>query len=356
MFSQIKINLNGEYRIVAVKEVADIAVTIWKGQVLIGKAHMTTDYVDVACITKIQIDDEFVNAKFNEQYSLGEIVIKFLMKFPNVVRKPEFRFILNLPDNLEKIIANYHFEHGEDSDFKNEILIRTEKIVPAKPKTPENFLFTRSIKEESIPNLLLLLNKNAYWQLHLTLDRLKLLIKNAQCFFAFSKTDEVVGFSRVVTDSTAFASLWDVVVDEQHRGKGIGITLMHNVFSDETLCNIGSWVLFTNTAKGLYEKFGFVSEGEIPNRKLIHKLRLQDSPPDYMSDLIRATSKERSIDLNPEQAFEFLFGKQGKREKLFTFWNEISQVDDSIYSSSVKSTLESVDSSTDQGFQYKLQP
>lgn len=209
------------------------------------------------------------------------------MKFPNLVRKPEFRFILDAPDNLKNIIYKHHFDNGEDSNLKNDILIRTKNIVPEKNANPENICFTQSINDESLPKLLDLLNKNAYWQAHLTLDRLKLLIKNSHCFFAFSDANEIVGFSRVLTNYTSFASLWDVVVDEQYRGKGIGILLMHNIFSDKTLCNIDNWVLFTDTAKGLYRKFGFVSEGELSDRKLVHKLRLQESNPAYMSALIQ---------------------------------------------------------------------
>jgi hypothetical protein len=62
-----------------------------------------------------------------------------------------------------------------------------------------------------------------------------------------------------------------------------------------------------------------------------------DTSTPYMCELIQATSKERPIHLNAEQAFKFLFGKQGKRANLFTFWNEMSQVDESIHSSNVKS-------------------
>lgn len=182
-----------------------------------------------------------------------------------------------------------------------------------------------------------LLNKNAYWQAHLTLDRLKLLIKNSHCFFAFSDANEIVGFSRVLTNYTSFASLWDVVVDEQYRGKGIGILLMHNIFSDKTLCNIDNWVLFTDTAKGLYRKFGFVSEGELSDRKLVHKLRLQESNPAYMSALIQIMANNKPINLNIEQIFAFLFGKQGKRANLPIFWNEISQVNESILSNDEQS-------------------
>jgi ribosomal protein S18 acetylase RimI-like enzyme len=309
MFRQIKIDLGNEYSINAIKEEIDIAVEIRKNQELIGKARMVTDNVDVSCITAIQIDDEHVNNKFNDQFTLGEIVLKLLIKFPSIVREPEFRFILDVPDNLKETISKYHFDRGEDSDLKNEILIRKDNMFPEKQKAPDNISFKQSIEDENLPVLLSLLRNNAYWQTHLTLDRLKLLINNSRCFFAISDGQEIIGFSRVLTNNNTFASLWDVVVDERYRGKGIGIGLMFKIFTDEALSNIDNWILFTDTAKGLYQKFGFVPEGEISTRKLVHKLRLQESHPAYMSELIRAISNEKPIHLNIDQTLNFLFGE-----------------------------------------------
>lgn len=322
--------LNEDYSIEAVQEHAVISVNVLKNQDIIGTATLTTDNVDVACITSININDNDVNTVLND-HTLGEILVKFLLKFPNLVRKPEFRFILETPENLRSIIEKHHFDRGEDSNLQNEVLIRSEKLVPETPSKPENIRFSQSINPDKLPQLLSFLNKNAYWQAQLTLDRLELLIKNSRCFFAYSN-DEVVGFSRVLTNSTAFASLWDVVVDEQYRGHGIGINLMHNVFTDKLLSRIATWVLFTQTAKGLYEKFGFVSESVNPNRQLLHKFRTQELQPSFMADLIQTTSMEQSLHLNAEQSVAFLFGQQGKRANLPSFWQAVQEARQEITS------------------------
>jgi N-acetylglutamate synthase-like GNAT family acetyltransferase len=330
MFRRVSADLGNDFNLHAIEEPTGIALKICKGHLPIGKAQLVTDNVDVSCITTIQIDDEFVNTIFNDGVTLGEIVLKFLIKFPTVVRKPEFRFILAVPDNLQSAISKRHFDRGEDSNLKNEILIRNSKLIPEKKSLPANIVFKDSIEEKELPDLLTLLKDNAYWQAHLTLERLQLLLVKSRCFFAFADSGKVVGFSRVVTDTTSFASLWDVVVAENQRGKGIGINLMFHVFTDEKLSGINNWILFTDTAKGLYQKFGFIPECEVPDRKLVHKLRLQDSPPSYMTELIRATSNGQPINLNPDQIFKFLFGVEGKRANLPTFWKAISPVNNSV--------------------------
>ncbi|MBV9575310.1 MAG: GNAT family N-acetyltransferase, partial [Gammaproteobacteria bacterium] len=238
MFRKIVINLDKEYYITAIDEKNDVAIKIFKCQKLIGEARLVTDNVDVSCITSIQIEDEYVNNLFNNQFTLGQIVLKFLLKFPTIVRKPEFRFILDVPENLKDIILKHHFECGKDADLKNEILIRDKILLPNKHTFPNNIHFKQSINLEDFPKLLSLLKNNAYWQSHLTLDRLTFLINKSRCFYVISDTQEIIGFARVLTNNTSFASLWDVVVDGPYRGKGIGIALMYEVFTDAVLKDI----------------------------------------------------------------------------------------------------------------------
>ncbi len=109
MFRQITVDLNDEYRIQAIKRDADFAIEILKQAQVIGSARLVTDNVDVSCITSIQIDDNEVNTKLTERLTLADAVIKFLLKFPSVVRKPEFRFILDVPANLSDLIMQHHF-------------------------------------------------------------------------------------------------------------------------------------------------------------------------------------------------------------------------------------------------------
>src|SRR5438105_8615292 len=111
------------------------------------------------------------------------------------------------------------------------------------------------------------------------MERLQILVRNSLCLFAVSHEGEIVGFSRIVTNYSSFASLWDAVVAEKYRGKNIGTAMMQKIFSHEKLCNINHWILFTESAKKLYEKFGFVSATDVPDRNLVYKLRLQENQP-----------------------------------------------------------------------------
>lgn len=326
-FKQMKLELPDGYFIHVVKKKNDIAITVYNHQSIVGKARILIDHVNVNCITSIEMDDAHIHHKFNQQHTLGETFLKFLIKFPTMVRKPEFRFIFNTPDNFAPIVEKYHFDRGVGSNLENEILIRKQPILPEKNKTPVGVTFKRFITPNKMPSLLLFLKKNAYWQSHLTLDHLHLLVNHSQCFFAISDKNEIIGFSRVLTDHTAFASLWDVVVDERYRGNGIGTQLMLQVFSDTTLAKIENWVLFTDTAKKLCEKFGFAAEKEIPDRKLVHKLRLQDSHPAYMEKLIQIAGEGLSIHLNENQTLNFLFSDKGKRANLPSFWNEVPRIE-----------------------------
>lgn len=331
MFKKMQFDLGDHYSIHTVKEINDIAVTVYKDHMPVGKARLTTDNIDVSCITSTIIDDNHVNYKFNNKYTLGDVLIKFLIKFPTVARKPEFRFILDVPENLKSIVLKHHFDHGHGSAVEKEILIRKTSVLP-EYTYPENVVIERSINMNKLTDLLFLLKKNAYWQTHLTIDRLNLLVENAQCFFAWSKAGELIGFARVVTNNVSFASLWDVVVDENYRKHGIGTALMTMVFSDNILSKITNWVLYTDTAKKFYEKFGFVSECEISDRKLVHKLRLQESHPIYMAELIQTAKFGQPIYLNAKQSFQYLFSESGKRAKLSNFWKDILQVESKEYS------------------------
>ena len=327
MFKKIRFDLPNNYHLDAVKKEQSIVVTLCHGKKVVGKAQIVTDNVDVACITDLKIDNTHSNHLVNGRYSLGEVLLKFLIKFPTMVRKPQFRFILNVPDNLKPIVEKRHFDRGVGSNLENTILIRKQAILPETHQILDGITFKTTIAPNQFSSLLSLLKKNAYWQSHLTLERLYLLVNQSDCFFAISDKNEIIGFSRVLTDHVSFASLWDVVVDETHRGKGIGIHLMLQIFSNPVLSKITNWVLFTDTAKKLYEKFGFVAEKDIPNRTLVHKLRLQDSHPNYMKQLIEIAGEGLSIHLNENQTLEFLFGQQGKRANLPNFWSGIPHVE-----------------------------
>jgi GNAT superfamily N-acetyltransferase len=94
-------------------------------------------------------------------------------------------------------------------------------------------------------------------------ERFPLVIENSVCFGVFYH-DKQVGFARVITDFSEFASLWDVFIDDEHRGKGVGKALMEYVLNHTRLKGIFRWFLMTEDAHGLYQRYGFKTEAYNP--------------------------------------------------------------------------------------------
>lgn len=94
-------------------------------------------------------------------------------------------------------------------------------------------------------------------------ERFPLVIENSICFNVFYQGKQV-GFSRVITDCTEFASLWDVFIDDAHRKKGVGKALVKYILEHPRLRGIFRWFLMTEDAHGLYQKFGFKTEAYNP--------------------------------------------------------------------------------------------
>ncbi len=90
-------------------------------------------------------------------------------------------------------------------------------------------------------------------------ERFPLIIENSYCFAVFFEGKQV-GFARVISDRSEFASLWDVFIDEVHRRKGVGQALMKYIFAHPALKGTFRWFLMTEDAHGLYKKFGFKQE------------------------------------------------------------------------------------------------
>ncbi|OGT61045.1 MAG: hypothetical protein A3E85_05805 [Gammaproteobacteria bacterium RIFCSPHIGHO2_12_FULL_45_12] len=90
-------------------------------------------------------------------------------------------------------------------------------------------------------------------------ERFATIVENSICFSVYCE-DKQIGFARVITDYSEFASLWDVFIDEPYRAKGLGKALLHYIFAHPELRGTFRWFLMTEDAHGLYQKFDFKTE------------------------------------------------------------------------------------------------
>ncbi|WP_073486054.1 GNAT family N-acetyltransferase [Streptoalloteichus hindustanus] len=65
-----------------------------------------------------------------------------------------------------------------------------------------------------------------------------------------------VGFARAISDGVSLAYLADVYVLPEHRGRGLGVALVHAMIEEGEGARF-RWALHTNDAHSLYERFGF---------------------------------------------------------------------------------------------------
>jgi N-acetylglutamate synthase-like GNAT family acetyltransferase len=95
-----------------------------------------------------------------------------------------------------------------------------------------------------------------YWSKGIPKSTVEAAIEGSLCFGVY-KRNEQVGFARVVTDSATFAWLCDVIIQEQHRGKGLSKELMKIILSHPKLQGLRRICLATKDAHELYRQFGF---------------------------------------------------------------------------------------------------
>ena len=111
--------------------------------------------------------------------------------------------------------------------------------------------------EELQPDVVVALLKSTYWAAERSEETIMKSWKESLCFGVYSADGLQVGFMRVVTDGATFSWLCDVIVDTEHRGKGLSKWMMA-VLVDHPSIRHTNMCLGTRDAHGLYEKFGFV--------------------------------------------------------------------------------------------------
>jgi len=80
-------------------------------------------------------------------------------------------------------------------------------------------------------------------------------IQHSVCFGLYHR-GRLAGFARAVTDHATFTWVCDVILQPDHRGRGLG-TWMMKCFLEHPDLQTASYHLRTEDAHGLYERLGF---------------------------------------------------------------------------------------------------
>jgi ribosomal protein S18 acetylase RimI-like enzyme len=105
------------------------------------------------------------------------------------------------------------------------------------------------------------LSTEAYWAKGRSRETVGRLIREASRVVGLYEGERQIGFARTVSDDASFAYLADVYVLPDFRGRGLGVELVREAVENGPYAQ-RRWLLHTQDAHSLYEKFGFAKANE----------------------------------------------------------------------------------------------
>jgi N-acetylglutamate synthase-like GNAT family acetyltransferase len=99
---------------------------------------------------------------------------------------------------------------------------------------------------------------SSYWSPGIARELLERAIAGSHCLGAY-RSDEQVGFARMITDHATFAWLADVWIEESVRGQGLGRRMVTWFVEHPQFAGIRRIALVTADAHGVYKGVGFQS-------------------------------------------------------------------------------------------------
>ena len=101
------------------------------------------------------------------------------------------------------------------------------------------------------------LHLNAFWAKDRTINDLRKCLANSDVIISLWSDNKPVGFGRALSDGIYRGVLWDIVIDQNHQGKGYGKMILENILESKPIKNTKKIYLMTTSKKSFYSQFDF---------------------------------------------------------------------------------------------------
>ena len=101
------------------------------------------------------------------------------------------------------------------------------------------------------------LHRNAFWAKDRTINDLRKCLANSDVIVSIWSNNNPVGLGRALSDGIYRGVLWDIVIDQNHQGKGYGKMIVENILESEQVKNTKKIYLMTTNKKLFYSQFNF---------------------------------------------------------------------------------------------------
>jgi len=125
--------------------------------------------------------------------------------------------------------------------------------------------------------------KAAFWAQERNIKDLRIAITNSNPVVTVWDAERLIGFARATSDGVYRAAIWDVVIDSDYQGAGLGRKLVQTVLSHPLVSKVEKIYLTTTHQQSFYERIGF--ERNETNTMVLH------NNPESSEDLARRIQK-----------------------------------------------------------------
>ena len=101
------------------------------------------------------------------------------------------------------------------------------------------------------------LDRNAFWAKNRKIKDLKKCLANSDVIVSIWANNEPVGFGRALSDGIYRGVLWDIVIDQDHQGKGYGKMIVKNLLESKKIKHTKKIYLMTSSKKLFYSQVEF---------------------------------------------------------------------------------------------------
>jgi predicted amidohydrolase/GrpB-like predicted nucleotidyltransferase (UPF0157 family)/GNAT superfamily N-acetyltransferase len=178
-----------------------------------------------------------------------------------------FRDYLRQNKNEAKEYSNFKKELAKKYmfDIKSYTLAKSEFIKKILNKSQvlsdsAEYRITNDKYEIEIEQIKRILDQS-YWSKGHSIKKITKYVEHSECFGVLNKNNLLIGFARAITDYTTFYYIWDFIIDENYRKRGIGKKLLEYVINYEKFKGICG--ALCTSSKPFYEKFGFKSRDNV---------------------------------------------------------------------------------------------
>lgn len=117
--------------------------------------------------------------------------------------------------------------------------------------------FSDRSEEVDLKQLQELFKIGTFWARERTLSELAIAIANSKPVVTVWDSDKLIGHARATSDGIYRATIWDVVIDPDYRGAGLGRKLVETVLAHPHVCHAERVYLMTTHQQEFYKNIGF---------------------------------------------------------------------------------------------------